>query len=82
MIEQKKDLICAYKPESEFLALSLKALLEKENIFVLLRSEQIPWYDGIMTTAKGYWGKIFVYKKDLLKTEELINGFLTDKSNK
>ncbi|MCK4860075.1 MAG: DUF2007 domain-containing protein [Candidatus Omnitrophica bacterium] len=82
MIEREKDLICTYKPENEFLALSLKALLEKENIFVLLRSEQIPWYDGIMTTAKGYWGKIFVYEKDASKAGELIKGFLTDKDNK
>jgi hypothetical protein len=76
MNNKEKDLVCAYKPESEFLALSLKALLEKENIFVLIKSEQIPWYDGIMTTAKGYWGKIFVSKKDLHKAKELIRGFL------
>jgi hypothetical protein len=78
MVDKEKDLVCVYKPESEFLALSLKALIEKENISVFLRSEQIPWYGNIMTTAKGYWGKIFVLKKDAPEAKELIEGFLNN----
>ena len=79
MTEREEKLVCVYKPEDEFLALSLKALLEEENIYVFLQSEQIPWYDSIMTMAKGYWGKLFVTPDNAKRAKELIEGFLKNK---
>ncbi len=69
-------LISVYKAHDEFEAISLRDLLEKEDVQVVIRSRQIPMYDGIMTMAVGYWGDLLVKEKELEKAKEIIEGFL------
>lgn len=72
----EKRLVCVYKPENEYLALSLKQLLEDEDVPAVIESEQIPWYDNIMATAKGYWGKLLVPEDRKKKASKIIEAFL------
>lgn len=74
-----EKLVCVYKPENEYLALSLKQLLEDEEIPAVIESEQIPWYDNIMATAKGYWGKLLVSEDKEEEASKIIDIFLEDK---
>ena len=69
-------LISVYKAHDEFEAISLRDLLEKEDVQAVIRSRQIPMYDGIMTMAVGYWGDLLVKEKELEKAKGIIEGFL------
>ncbi|MEO0072747.1 MAG: DUF2007 domain-containing protein [candidate division WOR-3 bacterium] len=72
-----------YKPENELLALSLKALLEESGIKVLVKSYQIPWYNGLAKMMRPAWGEILVSEEDYPKAKDLIENFLeAEKSNK
>ncbi len=69
-------LISVYKAHDEFEAISLRDLLKVEGVEAVIRSRQIPMYDGIMTMAVGYWGDLLVKEKDSEKAKGIIEGFL------
>jgi hypothetical protein len=66
-----------YKPDNELLALSIKSLLEKEEIYAIIRSYQIPAYDGIAQMMRPHWGEIIVAEEDYERAKELLDGFLS-----
>lgn len=60
-----------YRAPNEMTAQIIRGLLESEGIPVFIKSLQIPWYDGIMTAAEGYWGDIMV-TEDLAEKAKMI----------
>ncbi|MDP8215483.1 MAG: hypothetical protein P9M10_09875 [Candidatus Euphemobacter frigidus] len=72
-------LISIWKIENEALGLLLMKVLEIEGIPCELRSEQIPWMDGIMKAARGYWGGLMVLDRDAVKAREIIKSYLEEK---
>ncbi len=70
-----------YKPEDELLAMSLKALLEQSGIPAIIRSYQIPYYDGLAKMMRPQWGEILVDEDDYEEAQQLINDFLASQEN-
>jgi hypothetical protein len=58
------QLASIWRIEEESLGLLLQKVLEEEGISCELKSEQIPWMDGIMKASRGYWGDLMVLEKD------------------
>ncbi len=67
-----------FKPDNELLALSIKSLLENEGIYSIVRSYQIPAYDGIAQMMRPKWGEILVAEDDYDKAKDLLDDFLTN----
>ncbi len=65
-----------YKPADEFMANSVRDLLEQNGIPALIRSFQIPAYDGLARVMRPVWGEILVEEEDLARAKELVDGFL------
>lgn len=53
-----------YKPPDELLAIRLKDLLEQEGIPAMLRSYQMPWYNGLARMMRPEWGEVLVAEAD------------------
>ena len=70
------EIVSAWKIEDESLGLLLQEVLKEQDISSELRSEQIPWMNGIMKSAKGYWGELLVLEKDAVKAREIIKSYL------
>ncbi|MDO8682889.1 MAG: DUF2007 domain-containing protein [Armatimonadota bacterium] len=62
MNQQNKEsgFVSVYQAPDEITAYLVKGLLEEAGIEVMLSSRQVPWMDGIMIKAEGYWGDILV----------------------
>lgn len=78
---RKMPLITVYKPENELMAMSVKSLLEQSGIPVVLRSYQIPWYDGIAKMMRPAWGEILVDEQDYPQALEIVQNFLASEAN-
>jgi len=65
-----------FKPDNELLALSIKSLLENEGIYSIIRSYQIPAYDGIAQMMRPQWGEILVAEENYAEAKELLDAFL------
>ena len=72
-------LVSVYKIEDESLGLLLQEVLKEQGISSELRSEQIPWMNGIMKAARGYWGDLMVLESDSAKAREVIESYLSKK---
>ena len=70
------ELVSAWKLDDEAQGILLMKVLEDEGILSELRSEQIPWMNGIMKAARGYWGDLMVLERDKIKTDEIIQSYL------
>lgn len=70
-------LAVAYRPADEFMAQSIKDLLEQNGIHAMVHSFQIPAYDGIAQMMRPSWGEILVDERDLERARELVEGFLS-----
>jgi hypothetical protein len=66
-----------YKPADEFMANSVRDLLEQHGVPALIRSFQIPAYDGLARVMRPVWGEVLVEDEDLSRAKELVEGFLT-----
>lgn len=69
---QGMDKISVYKAPSEFLALTIKDMLDENGIPCMIRTDQVAGYNF---TPRGYFGDILVYSEDEDKARELIGGF-------
>lgn len=58
------------------MANTVRDLLEQSGIPALVRSYQVPAYDGIARVMRPVWGEVLVEEADLERAQELINGFL------
>jgi len=79
-LEGDEDLVSVYSAPDEFLALSVKALLEEAGIEAEVRSCQIPWYDGIAKMMRPAWGEVVVLARDRDRSMELVDAFLSRQS--
>ncbi len=68
--------VVIWRFEEEGLGLLLQKVLEDEGIHSEIRSEQIPWMDGIMKTARGYWGDLMVLESDAERAGTVIRAYL------
>jgi hypothetical protein len=69
-----------YRAENELMANTIKDLLEQNGIPALIRSFQIPAYDGLAQVMRPAWGEVQVEEEDLLPAREIIDGFLAGES--
>jgi len=71
-----------YRSPDELMANAVRDLLEQNGIPALIRSFQIPAYDGIARMMRPDWGQVLVEDADLDRATELLDGFLaTDGSS-
>ena len=75
-MSDEEKLVLVWRFEDEGLGILLQKVLEDEGIASEIRSEQIPWMDGIMKTARGYWGDLMVLDRDAQRAREIIHSFL------
>ena len=68
--------VSVWKIEDETQGVLLQNVLEGEGIESELRSVQIPWMDGIMKSARGYWGDLMVFERDREKARHIIEEYL------
>lgn len=65
-----------YRPPDELMANSVKDLLEQEGIPTLVRSFQVPAYDGIAQVMRPAWGEVMVRESDWDRAKEVLDVFL------
>ena len=65
-----------FKPADEFMANTVRDLLEQSGIPALIHSYQIPAYDGLARVMRPVWGEVLVEEADLDRARELVDGFL------
>ncbi len=75
MVAEDK-LVLIWRFEDEGLGILLREVLEEEGIASEIRSEQIPWMNGIMKTARGYWGDLMVLERDAERARTVIRSYL------
>jgi hypothetical protein len=66
-----------YKPPDELLAVRIKDMLEQQGIVAVLRSYQMPWYDGLAKMMRPEWGEVLVAEEDYDRAKELLDDLLT-----
>jgi hypothetical protein len=66
-----------YKPPDELLAVRIKDLLEQQGIVAMLRSYQMPWYNGLAKMMRSEWGEVLVTEEDFDRAKELLEDLLT-----
>jgi len=72
----ENKLVNVWKLDDEAQGILLRKVLHEEGILSELRSEQIPWMNGIMKAARGYWGDLMVLESDEVKAGEIIQSYL------
>jgi hypothetical protein len=65
-----------YKPSDELLAVRIKDLLEQEGIVAMLRSYQMPWYNGLAKMMRPEWGEVLIAEEDWSRAKELLDDLL------
>jgi hypothetical protein len=65
-----------YKPPDEILAVRIKDFLEQNGIEAILRSQQMPWYDGLAKMMRPEWGQVLVLDEDYDRAKELLKDLL------
>ncbi len=75
-------LISVYRAENEFMANTIRDLLEQNGIPAMVRSFQIPAYDGVAQMMRPVWGEVMVEKEDLERAKEVVEGFLSGEKEK
>ena len=65
-----------YRAQDELMANSIRDLLVQNGVPALVRSFQIPAYDGIARVMRPDWGEVLVEESDLDRARELVEGFL------
>ncbi len=70
-----------YRAPDEFMANSVKDLLEQDGIPAMIHSFQIPAYDGIAKMMRPDWGEVLVEESDMDRARELLDGFLAAGEN-
>ncbi|MBI2843574.1 MAG: DUF2007 domain-containing protein [Armatimonadetes bacterium] len=64
-----------YRAPNENIAQIVRGILESAGIQVILKSMQIPWYDGVMTMGEGYWGDLLVSEDEADRAREIIRAY-------
>ena len=51
----------------------LRQALENVGIHPFIKAQQIPWYDGLLAFAEGYFGDLYVLAKDRERAQTVVN---------
>ena len=70
------ELVSVFDPPDPMIGQSLAALLEDNGIKSVLKSEQIPMYDGVAMMLQSRWGQLLVLEGDSARARELIDQYL------
>ena len=70
------ELASVFDPPDQMIGQALAALLEDNGIRCILKSEQIPMYDGVAMMLQSHWGQLMVLEGDRARSENLINEYL------
>lgn len=65
-----------YKAPDEFMAITIRSLLENEGMKVFVKSYQIAMYDNIAQMMRPWWGEIFVPDKDWGQAKSIVEDYL------
>ena len=74
------ELVSVWNLDDEGQGILLQKVLREEGIPSSLRSEQIPWMNGIMKAARGYWGELLVLGRDAERARKIIKTYLETKT--
>jgi len=74
--DEDESVVIFHAPD-EITANLLVDVLAAEGITAMISSQQIPWYDGIMQVAKGYWGDIRVLRSQEDQARKIVQDFLS-----
>lgn len=72
-----RKLKVVYKAPDEFMANTIKSLLENEGIDAVIKSHQIAMYDSIAMMMKPEWGQVLVRIENYEEAKCLVEGFLS-----
>ena len=79
------DLVVILKAKTEFLAISVRDLLEHNNIPAMVRAFRVmndpETMRGIYESNVGLWGEVLIRRQDAAEANDLINGFLGEFGN-
>jgi hypothetical protein len=64
------------KPDDEPMAVRIKDLLEQEGIPTMIRSYQMPWYDGLARVMRPEWGEVLVEDTDFDRARDVVKDLL------
>jgi hypothetical protein len=70
-----------YRPADEFMANTVRDLLEQNGIPAITHSFQIPAYDGLALMMRPVWGEVMVEAENAERARELIEGFLASRTD-
>ena len=70
-----QEFVSVYKAQDEVTAYLVKGVLEEAGIEAVVRSRQVPWMDGIMSLAEGYWGDVMVLEEKRDESLAVIEGY-------
>ncbi len=65
-----------YRPDDELMANAVRDLFEENGIPAMIRSFQIPAYDGLARMMRTAWGEVLVDEADMARAKELLDAFL------
>lgn len=71
------ELVSVFDPPDQMIGQALAALLEDNGIRCILKSEQIPMYDGVAMMLQSRWGRLLVLEGDRTRARQLINEYLS-----
>ena len=66
-----------YRPADELMANAVRDLFEQNGIPAMIRSFQIPAYDGLARMTRPVWGEVLVEEEDVFRAKELLDAFLS-----
>jgi hypothetical protein len=66
-----------YRPADELMANAVRDLFEENGIPAMIRSFQIPAYDGLARVMRPAWGEVLVEEEDMARAKELLDAFLS-----
>ncbi|MCS7250159.1 MAG: DUF2007 domain-containing protein [candidate division WOR-3 bacterium] len=70
-----------YKPKDEIEAITIQSFLESIGIKAVIRSYDLPYFDGIAKMMRSEWGEILVLEEDFGKAKEFLEDFFSQKND-
>lgn len=74
--DRQMRLRAVYKAPDEWMAVTIRDLLQSAGLTAQILSVTEPWLDGVSRMAEGYWGKVVVLEADVEVARKLIEEYL------
>lgn len=68
----QEETVVLYRAATGAEAAAVQEALEEEGIDSFARSGEVPWLDGVLIVGQGFWGDIYVFKKDFERAREIV----------